>query len=123
MTRRCSRLVTFHNVPIKYDIQIFTLNAHIKNSATATAIITDIPNTYLAKTPYLRQFLAYWLEEEKLIDNYNVQHTIHSMSTKEMKRNPEAKGGASPATNASFDPERGYGTSEQKEKIKEQANK
>lgn len=80
-------------------------------------------NTYLAKTPYLRQFLAYWLEEEKLIDNYNVQHTIHSMSTKEMKRNPEAKGGASPATNASFDPERGYGTSEQKEKIKEQANK
>ncbi|MDP9015242.1 MAG: hypothetical protein M3M87_00570 [Thermoproteota archaeon] len=45
------------------------------------------------------------------------------MSTKEMKRNPEAKGGASPATNASFDPERGYGTSEQKEKIKEQANK
>jgi hypothetical protein len=70
MTRRCSRLVTFHNVPIKYDIQIFTLNAHIKSSATATAIITDIPfdsnsptifsgNTYLAKTPYLRQFLAY----------------------------------------------------------------
>lgn len=112
------------------------LNAHIKSSATATAIITVIPfdpdsppifsgNSYLAKTPYpyLRQFLAYWLEEEKLIDNYNVQHTIHSMSTKEMKRNPEAKGGASPATNASFDPERGYGTSEQKEKIKEQANK
>jgi hypothetical protein len=78
MTRRCSRLVTFHNVPIKYDIQIFTLNAHIKSSATATAIITAIitanitaipfdsnsptifsGNTYLAKTPYLRQFLAY----------------------------------------------------------------
>jgi hypothetical protein len=45
------------------------------------------------------------------------------MSSKDMKRNPEAKGGAGPATNASFDPERGYGTSEQKERIKEQASK
>ena len=45
------------------------------------------------------------------------------MSTKEMKRNPETKGGAGPATNASFDPERGYGTSEQKERIKQQASK
>jgi hypothetical protein len=46
-----------------------------------------------------------------------------SMSTKEMKKNPETKGGASPAANASFDPERGYGTSEQKERIKQQASK
>ncbi len=45
------------------------------------------------------------------------------MSNKDMKRNPETKGGAGPATNASFDPERGYGTSEQKERIKEQASK
>ncbi|HZC88524.1 MAG TPA: hypothetical protein VE199_02810 [Nitrososphaera sp.] len=28
------------------------------------------------------------------------------------------KGGAGPASNVSFDPERGYGTSEQKEKIR-----
>jgi hypothetical protein len=45
------------------------------------------------------------------------------MSTKEMKRNPETKGGSSPSSNASVDPERGYGTSEQKERIKEQASK
>jgi hypothetical protein len=45
------------------------------------------------------------------------------MSSKDMKKNPEAKGGAGPATNASFDSERGYGTSEQKERIKEQASK
>lgn len=36
-----------------------------------------------------------------------------------MKKNPESKGGAGPATNASFNPERGYGTTEQKEKIKQ----
>jgi hypothetical protein len=36
-----------------------------------------------------------------------------------MKRKPETKGGASPAANVSFNPERGYGTSEQKEKIKQ----
>jgi hypothetical protein len=41
-------------------------------------------------------------------------------SSKDMKRNPETKGGAGPAANASFNPERGYGTSEQKEKIKQQ---
>jgi hypothetical protein len=35
-----------------------------------------------------------------------------------MKNKPESKGGAGPATNTSFDPERGYGTTEQKEKIK-----
>ena len=52
----------------------------------------------------------------------NILYTIH-MSTKEMKRNPETKGGASPSTTASLDPERGYGTSEQKERIKEQASK
>jgi hypothetical protein len=52
----------------------------------------------------------------------NILYTIH-MSTKEMKKNPETKGGASPSTTASFDSERGYGTSEQKERIKEQANK
>lgn len=46
-----------------------------------------------------------------------------SMSTKEMKKNTETKGGAGPTSNASFDPERGYGTSEQKEKIKQQASK
>ena len=45
------------------------------------------------------------------------------MSSKDMKRNTETKGGAGPATNASFDPERGYGTSELKEKIKEQSSK
>jgi hypothetical protein len=39
-----------------------------------------------------------------------------------MKRKPETKGGAGPASNVSFDPERGYGTSEQKENI-EQASK
>jgi hypothetical protein len=38
---------------------------------------------------------------------------------RKMKRNPETKGGASPASNVSFNPERGYGTSEQKEKIEE----
>jgi hypothetical protein len=48
---------------------------------------------------------------------------MQHMSSKDMKRNPETKGGASPATNASIDPERGYGTSEQKERIKEQASK
>jgi hypothetical protein len=37
----------------------------------------------------------------------------------EMKKNCESKAGSSPAANASFDPERGYGTSEQKEKIEE----
>jgi hypothetical protein len=36
-----------------------------------------------------------------------------------MKNKPETKGGAGPAANASFDPERGYGTSEQKERIRE----
>jgi hypothetical protein len=36
-----------------------------------------------------------------------------------MKNNPESKGGAGPATNTSFNPERGYGTTEQKEKIKQ----
>jgi hypothetical protein len=35
-----------------------------------------------------------------------------------MKKNLERKSGAGPATNASFNPERGYGTTEQKEKIK-----
>ena len=35
-----------------------------------------------------------------------------------MKRKPETKAGAGPAANASFDSERGYGTSEQKENIK-----
>jgi hypothetical protein len=35
-----------------------------------------------------------------------------------MKNKPESKGGAGPATNTSFNPERGYGTTEQKEKIK-----
>ena len=45
------------------------------------------------------------------------------MSSKDMKKNSETKGGAGLATNASFDPERGYGTSEQKERIKEQASK
>ena len=45
------------------------------------------------------------------------------MPSNDMKRNPEAKGGASPATNASFDPERGYGTSEQKERIKQLESK
>ncbi len=45
------------------------------------------------------------------------------MPSKDMKRNSETKGGTSPATNASFDPERGYGTSEQKERIKKQASK
>jgi len=46
----------------------------------------------------------------------------YAMSSRDMKRNPETKGGAGPATNASFNPERDYGTSEQKEKIR-QANK
>jgi hypothetical protein len=45
------------------------------------------------------------------------------MSTKDMKKNPERKGGSSPGANASFDPERGYGTSEQKDRIKQQASK
>lgn len=45
------------------------------------------------------------------------------MTSKDMKRNPETKGGTGPASNASFDPERGYGTSEQKEKIEQQASK
>ncbi len=45
------------------------------------------------------------------------------MSTKEMKKNPETKGGATPSTTASLNPERDYGTSEQKERIKEQATK
>jgi hypothetical protein len=48
---------------------------------------------------------------------------MQHMSSTDMKRNPETKGGAGPATNASIDPERGYGTSEQKERIKEQASK
>jgi hypothetical protein len=48
---------------------------------------------------------------------------MYYMSSKDMKKNPETKGGAGPATNASFDSERGYGTSEQKERIKEQASK
>jgi hypothetical protein len=48
---------------------------------------------------------------------------MFSMSTKEMKKNPETKGGAGPTSNASFDSERGYGTSEQKERIKQQASK
>ncbi len=60
---------------------------------------------------------------EKLTDNYNVDKLLQYMSSKDMKRNPETKGGAGPATNASFDPERGYGISEQKERIKEQASK
>ncbi len=38
---------------------------------------------------------------------------------KEMKNKPETKGGSSPAANALFDPERGYETSEQKERIRE----
>lgn len=38
---------------------------------------------------------------------------------KEMKNKPETKGGTGPAANASFDPECGYGTSEQKERIRE----
>ena len=45
------------------------------------------------------------------------------MSTKDMKRNSETKAGSGPAENASFDSERGYGTTEQKERIKEQASK
>jgi len=44
------------------------------------------------------------------------------MSTKDIKRNPERKAGSGPTDNASFDSERGYGTSEQKERIKEQAS-
>ena len=49
--------------------------------------------------------------------------TNYAMSAaKDMKRKPETKGGAGPASNVSFNPERDYGTSEQKEKIK-QANK
>ncbi len=38
---------------------------------------------------------------------------------KEIKRNFETKSGSGPAANVYFNPERGYGTSEQKEKIKE----
>jgi hypothetical protein len=60
---------------------------------------------------------------QMLTDNYNVRHIMYDLSTKDMKKNPETKGGAGPATNASFDPERGYGTSEQKERIKEQESK
>ena len=45
------------------------------------------------------------------------------MSSKDVKKNSETKGGTGPAANASFDPERGYGTSEQKERIKQQASK
>jgi hypothetical protein len=45
------------------------------------------------------------------------------MSSKDMKRNSETKGGTSPATNASFDPERDYRTTEQKERIKQKASK
>jgi hypothetical protein len=45
------------------------------------------------------------------------------MSPQDMKRNRETKAGASPAENTSFDSERGYGTTEQKERIKEQASK
>lgn len=56
-------------------------------------------------------------------DNYNARQAMCSMSTKEMKKNTETKGGAGPTSNASFDPERGYDTSEQKEKIKQQASK
>jgi len=41
------------------------------------------------------------------------------MEEKQMKNKPETKGGSSPAANASFDPGRGYRTSEQKEKIRE----
>jgi hypothetical protein len=37
----------------------------------------------------------------------------------EMKNKPESKAGSSPTANVSFDPERGYGTTEQKEKIEE----
>ena len=35
-----------------------------------------------------------------------------------IKSKPETKGGTGPAANVSFDPERGYGTSELKEKIR-----
>lgn len=41
------------------------------------------------------------------------------MSNKDMKRNPETKSGFGPAANVFFNPERNYGTSEQKEKIKQ----
>jgi hypothetical protein len=41
------------------------------------------------------------------------------MSSKDMKRNHEIKSGSGPASNVAFNPERGYGTSEQKEKIKQ----
>ncbi|MEW6604564.1 MAG: hypothetical protein AB1351_07735 [Thermoproteota archaeon] len=41
------------------------------------------------------------------------------MSTKDMKRNPETKSGSGPAANVFFNPERDFGTSEQKEKIKQ----
>ena len=37
----------------------------------------------------------------------------------EMKNKPESKAGSSPTANVSFDQERGYGTTEQKEKIEE----
>ncbi|HEX7032618.1 MAG TPA: hypothetical protein VF172_06430 [Nitrososphaera sp.] len=40
-------------------------------------------------------------------------------AAKETRRNLETKGGSGPAANAYFNPERGYGTSEQKEKIEQ----
>jgi hypothetical protein len=39
--------------------------------------------------------------------------------SKDMKKNPETKSGSGPAANVAFNPERGYGTSKQKEKIKQ----
>ncbi|MEP0825822.1 MAG: hypothetical protein HRF40_10070 [Nitrososphaera sp.] len=39
--------------------------------------------------------------------------------TRELRRNFETKSGSGPATNVYFNPERGYGTSEQKERIKQ----
>jgi len=43
----------------------------------------------------------------------------YAMSSSDMKRKAETKGGAGPAANAFFNPERDYGTSEQKEKIRQ----
>ena len=42
-----------------------------------------------------------------------------SSKKEEFKDKSTAKSGKGPAANVSFDPEHGYGTSEQKEKIRE----
>ena len=57
-TTLCSRLVTFHNVPINMIYRYLLLNTHIKSSATATAIIAAIPFDSDSPPIFFKQFLS-----------------------------------------------------------------